>query len=116
MMPGTFKNVDHSGRVITGAVIDTYHAPTGSNDNIELLLTEIYKEVCAIKPEIRVNVPDIILPPLETPTISVPETNVTFKHESSPITVQLKAPIGLYVLNAVLSVIALATSIYAVFK
>ena len=115
MIP-TFKNVDHASKTITGATVNTVHHGVGSSENVELILTQIYKEICAKESSININVPDIILPPLAVPSITVPETNVTVKHETQPVIVEIKAQITLIAINTVISTMALIAALYAVFK
>lgn len=115
----TFKNIDHSSKAVIGAVATTYTPETGSNENIELILTQIYKEVCAKDPKVIVNVPN-----LEAPTINVSSSepsivnNVTIDQKAQPVAVtfEVTAHYWLIFTNLIMSVIATAVAIYAMRK
>ena len=115
MIP-TFKNVDHASKTITGATVNTVHHGVGSSENVELILTQIYKEICAKESSINITVPDVIIPPFSLPSVEVPETNVTIKHEPQAVTVEVKAQVWLIAINMVFSTAALIAALYSVLK
>ena len=114
MKTPTMKNIDHSGRAIIGTVATTYHPAAGSNENLELILTQIYKELCAKNPSVNVSLPEQDAPIVN---VSLPEPSIVNKVEiqqqSQPVTVEVKADNRLIFLNLTFSVIALGTAIYS---
>lgn len=115
----TFKNIDHSsGREIVGAITNTYTRDTGSSENIELILTQIYKEICAKNTTIEVNIPEIKLPSVASPTISIPSLDQPsifneIKVNPTPIMMEVNSYGVLVVTNIIISIIAFGVAVYS---
>lgn len=115
----TFKNVDHSsGKEIVGAMVNTYTPATGSTENIEMILTQIYKEVCAKNATIEVNIPEIKIPNIYIPNINIPSLDQPsifneVKVNPTPIMLEVKAYNWLIITNMIVSILALAVAIYS---
>lgn len=113
----TFRNIDHSStKTIVGSLANTYTQPTGSQENQELILSQIYKEICAKEPKIEVTIPEIKIPPIYMPNIDLPhldQPTIENKVEvnPTPVTVQVNISNLLLYLNLTLSIIALGIAI-----
>lgn len=116
----TFKNVDHSsGKEIVGSMVNTYTPNVGSSENIEMILTQIYKEVCAKNANIEISVPEIKIPNISIPSINIPSLDQPsifneVKVNPTPIMLEVKAYNWLIITNMIISVFALAVAIYTV--
>lgn len=119
MKTPTFKNIDHSSKAIIGQLTTTYHPETGSSENMEFILTQIYKEICAKEPKININVPETDTP---TVNVSIPEpnivNNVSIDQKAQPVSVtfEVKAHYLLIFINLIMSVIALSIAVYMMGK
>lgn len=115
----TFKNVDHSsGKEIVGAMVNTYTPATGSTENIEMILTQIYKEVCAKNATIEVNIPEIKIPNISIPSINIPSLDQPsifneVKVNPTPIMMEVNSYGVLVVTNIIISIIAFGVAVYS---